>query len=393
MRDGSTDKLVTLPFVLAFCASFLTGLAFHGFLHLPGYIKQLGADEVEIGIAIAAMNLTAILMRPLIGQLMDTRGRRVVVLGGATLTLVSCLLYLTVDAYGPWLFAVRIIHGVAGAAMFSVLFTIAADIVPAARLTQGIALFGVSGMLPLAVGGLMGDLVLAEGTYRDLFLVTAALAAMALVAVLPLRDSRPPPGADDEPARGFVATVAQRSMLPLWIVGFGFAFSIASYFTFLKTWVMETGVGSVGLFFTAYSLAAVALRVFFGWVPDRFGQKRVLYPSLLAGAGGAIVLAQATGAPEVAVAGVLCGIGHGYAFPIISALVVGRARASERGAAVSMFTALFDFGLLIGSPTLGAVIEASSYAVMFSTAGAVVVLGAVLFWALDRPLAADPAVH
>jgi ssRNA-specific RNase YbeY (16S rRNA maturation enzyme) len=42
-------RLLTLPFALAFVASFLTGLAFHGFLHLPGFLHYLGASEIEIG--------------------------------------------------------------------------------------------------------------------------------------------------------------------------------------------------------------------------------------------------------------------------------------------------------------------------------------------------------
>lgn len=384
MHATSTERLLTPAFLLAFAASFLTGLAFHGFLHLPGYIQQLGANEVEIGVAIAAMNLMAILARPAVGRLMDTRGRRVVVIGGSALTLVSCLLYLTVDTYGPWLFAVRLIHGLAGAAMFSVLFTIAADLSPAPRMTEGIALFGVSGMLPMAAGGLVGDFVLTHGTYRHLFLVTAGLAGLALVAVLPIRESRAPLGAGEAPSRGFVAAALQRELLPVWIAGFGFAVAIASYFTFLKTWVVETGVGSVGLFFSAYSIAAVVLRVLFGWVPDRFGRKRILFPSLGCAAMGAVFMSQAGTPGAVAVAGVLCGIGHGYAFPIISALAVARARASERGATVSTFTALFDLGLLVGSPALGAVLRATSYETMFLTAAGAVVLSATLFAVLDR---------
>ena len=377
------DRILSVPFALAFAASFFGGLAFHGFLHLPGFIKELGADELEIGIAVAAMNLTAILARPAVGKLMDSRGRRRVAIAGAAITLGACLLYLTVGSYGPWLFAVRIVHGLAGAAMFSVLFTIAADLVPKERMAEGIALFGVSGMLPLSLGGLLGDFVLARGTYQDLFVVTASLAACAFLAVLPLRESRPTRAEGDEPARSFLAAAAQPNLRAVWVVGFGFAFAVASYFTFLKTFVLDTGIGTVGLFFTAYSIAAIALRVLFGWVPDRFGHLRTLYPSLLCAAAGAVVLSQATSSPHVAIAGVLCGIGHGYAFPIINAIVVGRARPSERGAAVSTFTALFDLGLFVGSPALGAILRVSSYETMFLCAAGVTVAGTIVFALTD----------
>jgi len=377
------ERLLTVPFGLAFAASFLSGLAYMTFLHLPGYLHELGATESAIGVIVGAASVTAIGVRPFVGRLMDMHGRRVALIGGAVLNLIACLLYLTVDRIGPWIFFVRAVHGVAEALMFSVTFTIAADIVPVSRRTEGIALFGISGMLPVSLGGLLGDAVLAHGTYQDLFAVIAVIAVGGLVASLPIRDSRPAPDSDG-PARGFVSSVLEPHFLPVWLIGFGFAFTVASYFTFLKTYVIETGVGSVGLFFTAYSLAAVILRLLFGWVPDRFGLKGTLFPALLLTAAGAILLAQADTAATMAVAGVLCGAGHGYAFPIISALVVNRARSAERGAAVTAFTALFDVGLLIGSPALGAVAERWSHSVMFTIAAAVLVLAMLVFAVWDR---------
>src|SRR5690606_29364835 len=86
----------------------------------------------------------------------------------------------------------------------------------------------------------------------------------------------------------------------------------------------------------------------------------------------------------VGLAGVLCGIGHGYAFPIGSSPVVVRTPASERGAALSAFTALFDLGLLVGAPLLGLIVERSSYTAMFDTAASMAILGAVTFAVWDR---------
>jgi MFS family permease len=86
----------------------------------------------------------------------------------------------------------------------------------------------------------------------------------------------------------------------------------------------------------------------------------------------------------VGLAGVLCGIGHGYAFPIASALVVTRARPSERGAALAAFTALFNLGLLIGGPVLGFVLARSNHGVMFATAAGVALTGVIVFAVWDR---------
>jgi MFS family permease len=313
---------------------------------------------------------------------MDERGRRVVILAGGVLNVVVCLFYLTVRGLGPWVYLVRLLHGLAEATLFAAFFTQAADIIPASRRTEGIALFGVSGMLPIALGGVIGDLILTRASYGALFAASAGLAAASLMLSLPLRDRAPTP--DELPNRGFFAAVVQGDLRPVWFLGTVFATALAAYFTFLKTFVMETGIGSVGGFFTAYALSAVLLRLFFAWLPERVGPKRVLFCALTLLALGLALLGRAAGNATILLAGTLCGLGHGFVFPILSALVVVRARPSERGAALSIFTALFDAGVLIGGPTLGAVIALGGYPVMFTTAAMMVVVGSAAFAVWDR---------
>ncbi len=325
---------------------------------------------------------TAILCRPPLGHLMDARGRRGVILAGGVLNVVVCALYPTIRSIGPWLYVVRAVHGVAEAALFTALMTHAADLLPARRRTEGIALYGISGLLPMSISGVLGDVILHHGTYADLFHVSAAFALGSLLLSWPLRDVRHP--SHDLPARGFVAAVAQADLLPLWLIGIVFATALTAQFTFVKTFVLETGVGSVGLFFTAYAIAAIVLRLAFAWVPERFGPKRVLFPALAVLACGYVLLALATTPRAIALAGVCAGLGHGFTFPILSGLVVERARAAERGAAMSLFTALFDVGALIGGPLLGGVIRGAGYPAMFATAAVLIVIGSGVFWLLDR---------
>jgi MFS family permease len=352
------------------------------YLHLPGFLRAVGADEVRIGLIFSLTAATAIAAKPPVGRVMDARGRRAVILAGGCLNVAVCALYLTVTGLGPWLYAVRIGHGVAEAMLFAALFTHAADLVPPSRRTEGIALFGVSGLLPMSIGGLLGDVILARAGYAELFAVSAALAFLSLLLSLPLRDH--PRAPDDLPARGFLAAAAQRDLLPLWFLGTVFATALSAHFAFLKTYVLETGVGSVGLFFSAYSIAAVLLRVLFGWVPERVGPKRALHPALGLLALGFALLAGAASPAAVAAAGACAGLGHGFTFPILSGLVVGRARPAERGAAMALFTALFDAGVLIGGPLFGTVIHLGGYGAMFATAAATVAAGAVVFAAWDR---------
>jgi predicted MFS family arabinose efflux permease len=289
--------------------------------------------------------------------------------------------YGYVEQLGPGLLALRVTHGIAVGALFSVLFTIAADVVPPERRAQGLALFGVSGMLPLALGGLMGDWILEAGDYGRLFSAIAVCAFVGLIVSTPIPETRREGG--PKPA-GFLAVALSPRLRPLWIVGLAFAFAIAAFFIFLKTWVRELGHGSLGDVFAWYSGTAIALRVFLGHIPERFGLKRVLFPALLMTCAGLFATGMAESAWMLNLAGVLCGLGHGYAFPIISALVVQRAAPEQRGSAVAMFTALFDLGALLGGPSLGYLAREAGYPVMFSVAAGVCLAATLLFAQIDR---------
>ncbi len=383
------DKLLSRPFVLASLATFTHSMAFALFIHFPGFLEDLGATEIVIGLIVGFAAVASIIVRPLVGRLMDTRGRRPLILFGNSLNVVALLLYLTVEQIDGWVYAIRIVHGLSEAILFTVLFTFAADWVPEQKRTQGLALFGVSGMLPIALAGVLGDVVLNRWDFDVFFLVATGFALASLLLSIPLRDA--PHLAEQPPARGFVESITGVHLLPLWWITFVFSFVLTAYFTFLKTFVNETGVGSVGLFFAFYAGTAIILRLALGWVPDRIGPKRALMPAMLFLAAGLVVLSGATTDSAVAVAGVLCGTGHGYTFPILYALTVTRARVAERGAAMAVYTGLFDVGTLVGGPILGVTIRWFSYQSMFLTAAGFVVVGLGLFAFWDRDaLEAEP---
>lgn len=384
------EPVITRDFSLAWLASFFEGLSWALFIHLPGFLDDLGASEAEIGLIFGIAAVAAVGVRPFVGQALDRFGRMPVIYIGNVVNVGSILLYLTVTAIGPWVYIVRVIHGVGLATLFSAFFTYGADVVPESRRTEGFALFGVSGLLPIAAAGVIGDIVLNVAGFRELFMTAAVMAGISLVISLPLPE-RKPDQREGRARRGFFSVVRQRTLRPVWLMAWGMAFVLTAYFTFLRTYVDETGVGSVGLFFATYGAAAIILRIGFGWVPDRVGQKRVLFPSMGSLAVGFMVLSFATGSAHVAVAGVLCGIGHGYGFPILSGMVVSRALDEDRGSAVSIFTALFDLGTLIGGPVLGVIISSFGYTTMFTFAAVAIVVASFAFATWDRRMLASRA--
>ena len=177
--------------------------------------------------------------------------------------------------------------------------------------------------------------------------------------------------------------LTQRDLMPLWWIGAIFALALASVFTFLKRYVDETGFGTVGAFFNAYTAVALLLRVFLGWLPDRVGPMRVLLPALFCLAAAFVLIALADGPLEVIAAGMLFGVGHGFTFPILFGIVVTRVRDSDRGSAMGILTGLFDLGVVLGGPFFGFIISSAGFSVAFGTAGAIVLAGTLVFAGWD----------
>jgi len=388
------ESLLTRPFLFCFLSNFFSGVAYCLFFHVPGFYASLGATPVLIGWMFAAMSVVAIGIRPLLGTLMDRYGRRGPMLFGHGLNVIVVGLYLTVDHVGAWAILVRILHGVAAAILFTVLFTSAADWVPSHRLTEGLAIFGLSGMMPMSVGGILGDWILEGGRYAPLFIWAWGFAVLALLSALPLYDApRRGPGRGSGPPLGFRATLIQRDLLPLWWIGSVFFTAMTGIFIFLKTFVLAREVGSMGIYFAGYTAVAVVLRLGFGWLPDRVGPVRVLVPAMVIFASGFLVLGFAETTPAVLVAGVLGGIGHAYTFPILSGLVVARASEAQRGSALAIFTGLADLGVVVGGPLYGELLEGSSYTFLYAAIAVTVWLGLLVFLPWDARRRRVPIVR
>ena len=373
--------LFTRQFLFAFGSNLLMGVTFALFIHYAGFLTELGADEPQIGLIVGVGSLGSLLLRPYVGQLMDRIGRLPLLHAGNLINLASTVLYLTVTEISWWVYTLTIIHGFAEAILYTALTTYGADIIPAERRTEGLSFFGVSGQLPIALGGLLGDFILRRGDYSLLFGVSAGIGGLALLAGLTLREVE---RSELEAARGFFHAVRQAPLLPLWLLSSTFAVAVVSFFTFLKTYVLDTGIGSVGTFFALYSATAILLRVVGNRLPRLFGEFRVLVASQIALALGLLSLAMASSDTGVAISGILCGAGHGFAFPILYSLVVTRSAGADRGSALSGFLSFFPLAGLFGAPILGGIIKGYGYAIMYTTVAACVAAATVAFVMWER---------
>jgi len=372
-----------------FVAALLQEVSFVLLVHFPGYLDGLGVTESLIGLLYAGAAILGLASRPALGRILDLTHRRTVLLVTGLFNAAVVLALVTTSVWGPLLWVLFLSQRVLQIALFTTMLTYGADSLPIQHRTQGLALFGLSGLFPIAVGGIAGDLVIDAFGFEALFVLASAASVVSWLLVwrLPLL-----PVLGRRPRRGFWASLAQRNLLPVWWVSLFFSIGLETLFTFTRTYVDDRQIGSTGLFFGVYGLSAAAMRIFGGRHYDRIPQRPFLVGALVLYGLSLGVLAVAASVPWLVVAAMLGGVAHGAVFPVLTSQVVSRARTAERGSAMSIFTSIFDIALLVGAPTVGFLIDGFDYRVAFGAVAVALGFGAVVYAVWDRRTVVDPAL-
>jgi predicted MFS family arabinose efflux permease len=296
------------------------------------------------------------------------------------LNITVVLLLITTSVWGPWLWVLFLAQRTFQVALFTTMITYGADSIPIKRRTQGLAIYGLSGLIPIAFAGYLGDTVIDAAGFTGIFWVAAAAstASWLIVWTLPVLPVR-----GRQPRRSFWQAFAQKNLLPLWFASFLFFLGVESLFTFTRTYVDERKVGTVGLFFAVYGASAAITRIFGGSRYDEMPHRKVLVTSVSVFGSGLILMGFAQAVPILILAGFVMGSAHGIAFPLLSSEVVNRARIAERGSAMAIFTSIFDIALLIGAPIVGFLIDGFGYSVGFSAAGLTLIVGSLIYRSWD----------
>lgn len=378
----------TPPFASVWLVGFLQEMGFFLLVNLPGRLQQLGLSEAGIGVAYSASALSALLLRPYFGRILDVVHRRTVLrtVGLANIALIGGL--AVIETTGPLLWTVFLGQRVAQILLFTTLLTYSADAIAPEHRTEGLALIGLSGLIPMATANLFGDGLISASGYSSVLWAAAAACGLswALVWRLPLL-----PVLGTRPRRSFWAAAGQRDMLPVWWITLMFALGMETIFTFMRTYVTARQVGSLALFFGIYGGAAALTRLGGGSRYDRFPHRPVIVTAVMVQGLGLMLIGAAETVPLLGAGALLSGTAHGMVFPILSSQVVGRSRTAERGSAVSTFTSVIDVGLLVVAPTVGFLIEGRGYGFAFSSVGLVLMAGSLLYLAWDRRLLPEPA--
>jgi MFS family permease len=175
------------------------------------------------------------------------------------------------------------------------------------------------------------------------------------------------------------------ALLTFWIVTLLFGMAITSRVSFIAPFAYAQGVRNVGSYFTIYAVFAVIVRAS-GRAMDRVGVERTLAPSLALLGIGLALLSLTGHAGILYLAAAVGGLGHGFAYPALSALVIKQTQAGAMGRASTIYTSVWDLSSMAGPYLFGMTAHYFGYGPMFIMAGALSLAAAIYF------VAAQPQV-
>lgn len=366
------ERLWTKPFILMSAGMLFLFTGFYLLLPtLPLFIKQMGGNEAEVGLAAGAFMLSAVIIRPIVGGLLDRFGRRPFIIWGLLLFALAMYMYDWVGGIVV-LMGLRILHGMTWAVSTTAVFTAVTDIIPPARRGEGMGWFSTAMTLAMAVGPMLGVWVIQSLSYNALFQFACALSAVALLltfgAKVPFRQQT------GERRIEFY----EPSVLPVAASVFFLTIAYGGITTFVPLFANSIQVNS-GAFFLAYAATLALIRPIAGKLSDRHGETFVIVPGLAVTISALLVLSISTGLFGVLVSAILFGVGFGSAQPALQAATIRLARPDRKGVANASLLTATDLGIGLGAILLGWVSQYTSYQVLFTVGAASVAMSLLLF--------------
>lgn len=324
---------------------------------VAGFAGTLGAAAAAMGVLASLMNACSLVMRPVAGNLADRLPKRGLACAGATIMLVTA----AGQALAPSttvLAAMRLANG-AGYSLCSVcMSTWFASTLPAARVGQGMGVFGLMNALGMALGPALGIAVSEALGYREALGLSAGFAVLSLVGILLVRDPGRPrcarggrgPGEEGPRPR---ARLLDRRAVPAALVVALFTVPYMATQSFLVSYAQARGLDvPTGAFFTVYAAALMVLRLALGRAFDRVGFRSFVVASGASALVSLVLLATMRGPAGLLLAAPFMAGGYGVMCSVCQSTAVRRVGPKRVGLANSTYYMGFDVGMTLG-PVVG----------------------------------------
>ncbi|MEG5041580.1 MULTISPECIES: MFS transporter [unclassified Microcoleus] len=352
---------------------------------LPLYVQFVGGTKQQIGFVMGAFAIGLLLSRPQLGKIADSRGRKQVLLLGASVAAIAPLGYLLAQSI-PLLLLIRVFHGISIAAFTTAYSALVTDLSPPGKRGELIGYMSLVNPIGLAVGPAIGGFVQAWVGYTPLFAMSAAFAAMAVFftckiaepnfADLTLSDSL---SEDKNSQKYWEMLWNPRVRIPaLVLLVVGLVFGTLS--TFMPLFLQETKANlNPGLFYSTAAIASFAIRLLTGRASDKYGRGLFISGGLICYAVSMLLLYFANNSSAFLIAALVEGCAGGTVLPMMVTLMSDRCEPYERGRLFSLCIGGFDLGIAVAGPTLGFVAEQVGYRNMFGFAAGLAGLALLVF--------------
>jgi len=365
-------RLITARFALVVVAGLAYFMALGVVLPVvPQYVKHdLGGGSVSVGIAVGALFVGAVLLRPYAGRLGDRFGRRVLIVSGALVVALSVLAYGAVDSLA-FLVGARVLTGLGEAAFFVGAATMVADLAPPLRRGEAFSYWSVAVYGGLAFGPALGEALLDSGGTGTVWLVSCGLglAAAALGAF-----TREVPRPEGEPAD---SRIINRAAVGPGAVLFSGLIALAAFTAFVPLYVDDVGLGSAETVFLVYGGLVLVIRVVGARLPDRLGARTAGVLALVFSTIGMVIMASWGTAAGLLVGTVFFAAGASLLYPALLLLALGGAPDTERASVVGTFSSFFDLSQGLGSLLVGLVASFAGYRGAFAAGAVCAAIGVI----------------
>ncbi len=378
MTETAGGRLLTPAFV-ALTLSDLAYFTAAGLLLVatPLFVSgPLGGAEAAVGVTMGSFSVSTLVLRPLAGRWSDHYGRRRLLVGGAVGFALLALGHLLVQGVVS-LVLLRVLLGAAEAVYFVAGFAALADLAPPGRAGEALSLNSLALYVGIAVGPLLGQVLLGSWGFPAVWLSAFALVAAAAVLAARVPETRAPSEAEDAAPTPLLHPSA---LVP----GLGLFTSVAATSGFMAFAVLHArslGIERWSAVLLLLGGTVVGCRLVFARLPDRVGGVRLAVVSLVVTAVGLVGAGTWREAPGLLVVAVVLGVGVAFVTPAVFAAVFSVVPASERGSAAATTSVFIDLGLGGGPMLTGALASASSIPTAFVWVASLPLAGSLLLLA------------
>ena len=371
------NQIFTKRFISLFFTNMAVFFVFYGLVTtLPLYaMGTLGRSDDESGLLVTVFLLSAIVVRPFSGKLLDMFGKKRMLIISIVLYLLCTILYLFIKPFAI-LLVLRFFQGIWFSIVTTAAGSLAADIVPKNRKGAGLGYFTMSTNLAVVLGPFVGLLVIQYASFNALFTVLSVIVLIgALIALTINTDDLIKPEHIDRRLKFGFNDLFEKKALPVAFLASLIAFSYASVLSFLSLYAEQKDLLTVASYFYAVFAAAMLLtRPFTGKIYDTKGPKYVVLPAFAFFSIGLIMLALANGAVLFLCSAIFIGIGYGTLTTSFQSLAVQSTTHQRSGYATATYFTLFDLGIAVGSYILGLIAVGISYEMVYYIAAALLVV-------------------